>query len=148
MKCEYYRNLAVEMNFMNAGSCHFRYCLYAVWHVSLDWSERFDFLCNVKKSNHLLHFSVESSSFCWDGLWSECWSSHMDSSYFLGNLTKTSPLSLDTSIWICFFFYIYSGFFPVAINFLRRVPILGRVLNLPGVSTVSIWIFFLNKWIK
>lgn len=31
-----------------------------------------------------------------------------------------------------------SGFFPVAINFLRRVPILGRVLNLPGINTVRL----------
>lgn len=30
-----------------------------------------------------------------------------------------------------------SGFFPVAVNFLRRVPILGRFLNLPGISGVS-----------
>ncbi|XP_031629024.1 vesicle transport protein GOT1B isoform X1 [Contarinia nasturtii] len=34
------------------------------------------------------------------------------------------------------FFLLFSGFFPVAINFLRRVPILGRFLNLPGISTV------------
>ena len=30
-----------------------------------------------------------------------------------------------------------SGFFPVAINFLRRVPILGTFLNMPGISAVS-----------
>ncbi|KAF7278035.1 vesicle transport protein GOT1B [Rhynchophorus ferrugineus] len=32
------------------------------------------------------------------------------------------------------FFLLFSGFFPVAINFLRRVPILGALLNLPGIS--------------
>nr|CAH7729670.1 unnamed protein product [Callosobruchus chinensis] len=34
------------------------------------------------------------------------------------------------------FFLLFSGFFPVAINFLRRVPILGTVLNLPGISNL------------
>ncbi|KAJ8926218.1 hypothetical protein NQ314_021427 [Rhamnusium bicolor] len=36
------------------------------------------------------------------------------------------------------FILLFSGFFPVAINFLRRVPILGTFLNFPGVSGVSI----------
>jgi hypothetical protein len=36
----------------------------------------------------------------------------------------------------------FSGFFPVAINFLRRVPVLGTFLNMPGVSKVSTSIFF------
>ncbi|XP_023727037.1 vesicle transport protein GOT1B [Cryptotermes secundus] len=31
------------------------------------------------------------------------------------------------------FVLLFSGFFPVAINFLRRVPVLGTVLNLPGI---------------
>lgn len=31
----------------------------------------------------------------------------------------------------------FSGFFPVAINFLRRIPILGTFLNMPGISSVS-----------
>lgn len=34
------------------------------------------------------------------------------------------------------FFLLFSGFFPVAINFLRRVPVLGSFLNMPGVSRV------------
>jgi hypothetical protein len=34
----------------------------------------------------------------------------------------------------------FSGFFPVAVNFLRRVPVIGTLLNLPGISSVS----FLN----
>ncbi|XP_022196759.1 vesicle transport protein GOT1B isoform X2 [Nilaparvata lugens] len=34
------------------------------------------------------------------------------------------------------FILLFSGFFPVAINFLRRVPILGTFLNLPGIRTV------------
>ena len=29
------------------------------------------------------------------------------------------------------------GFFPVAVGFIRRVPVLGSILNLPGISTVS-----------
>lgn len=31
------------------------------------------------------------------------------------------------------FVLLFSGFFPVAINFLRRVPVLGTVLNFPGI---------------
>lgn len=34
------------------------------------------------------------------------------------------------------FFLLFSGFFPVAINFLRRVPLLGTILNMPGISKV------------
>nr|CAD7454282.1 unnamed protein product [Timema tahoe] len=34
------------------------------------------------------------------------------------------------------FFLLFSGFFPAAINFLRRVPLLGTVLNLPGIRMV------------
>lgn len=34
------------------------------------------------------------------------------------------------------FFMLFSGFFPVAINFLRRVPVLGTFLAMPGVSKV------------
>ncbi|XP_065162249.1 vesicle transport protein GOT1B isoform X2 [Atheta coriaria] len=34
------------------------------------------------------------------------------------------------------FVLLFSGFFPVAINFLRRVPLIGTFLNLPGISGV------------
>ncbi|XP_046416540.1 vesicle transport protein GOT1B isoform X1 [Neodiprion pinetum] len=34
------------------------------------------------------------------------------------------------------FVILFSGFLPVAINFLRRVPILGTFLNMPGISRV------------
>ncbi|XP_060521162.1 vesicle transport protein GOT1B isoform X2 [Cylas formicarius] len=34
------------------------------------------------------------------------------------------------------FALLFSGFFPVAINFLRRVPLLGTLLNLPGISRI------------
>ncbi|CAH0545711.1 unnamed protein product [Brassicogethes aeneus] len=34
------------------------------------------------------------------------------------------------------FILLFSGFFPVAINFLRRVPVLGSLLNLPGISAL------------
>ncbi|KAJ8976767.1 hypothetical protein NQ317_006809 [Molorchus minor] len=39
------------------------------------------------------------------------------------------------------------GFFPVAINFLRRVPLLGTFLNLPGVSAVSSCKFHMS-WVS
>jgi len=34
------------------------------------------------------------------------------------------------------FVLLFSGFFPVVINFLRRVPIIGNILNFPGISQV------------
>ncbi|KAI4470548.1 lipase containing protein [Holotrichia oblita] len=34
------------------------------------------------------------------------------------------------------FILLFSGFFPVAINFLRRVPVLGTILNFPGISAL------------
>merc|ERR1712137_1238486 len=38
---------------------------------------------------------------------------------------------------LLFGFEIFSGFMPVAINFLRRLPGLNIILNLPGISSVS-----------
>lgn len=35
------------------------------------------------------------------------------------------------------FFLLFSGFFPVAINFLRRVPVIGTVLGLPGIRSIA-----------
>ena len=35
-------------------------------------------------------------------------------------------------------FSLFSGFFPVVINFLRRLPVVGLLLNLPGISTVRL----------
>ncbi|KAF6027110.1 GOLT1B [Bugula neritina] len=34
------------------------------------------------------------------------------------------------------FFLLFGGFIPVAINFLMRIPVLGTLLSLPGVSIV------------
>lgn len=34
------------------------------------------------------------------------------------------------------FIVLFSGFLPVAINFLRRVPVLGTLLNLPIISRI------------
>lgn len=45
---------------------------------------------------------------------------------------------LPKEYWnLIFIFIVSSGFFPAAINFLRRVPVLGTVLNMPGISMVS-----------
>ena len=44
-----------------------------------------------------------------------------------------------------YFNSFFSGFFPVVINFLRRVPIIGNILNFPGISQVcrtQCWIRF------
>merc|ERR1711997_779326 len=38
------------------------------------------------------------------------------------------------------FFVLFSGFFPVAINFLRRIPVLGSILNLPGISSAVMYL--------
>ncbi|XP_071120201.1 vesicle transport protein GOT1B-like [Mytilus edulis] len=35
------------------------------------------------------------------------------------------------------FFLLFSGFFPVVINFLRRVPVIGTILNLPYIRQVA-----------
>ncbi|XP_061182359.1 vesicle transport protein GOT1B-like [Saccostrea echinata] len=35
------------------------------------------------------------------------------------------------------FFLLFSGFFPVAVNFLRRVPIIGSILDLPYIRTAA-----------
>ncbi|KAK9400157.1 Golgi transport 1B [Crotalus adamanteus] len=34
------------------------------------------------------------------------------------------------------FFLLFRGFFPVVIGFIRRVPVLGYLLNLPGISSL------------
>lgn len=34
------------------------------------------------------------------------------------------------------FFLLFGGFIPVVINFLRRVPVIGTLLNLPGISSL------------
>ena len=33
------------------------------------------------------------------------------------------------------FIVLFSGFFPVAINFLRRIPVIGTVLSMPPIGT-------------
>ncbi|KAK9499642.1 hypothetical protein O3M35_002650 [Rhynocoris fuscipes] len=38
------------------------------------------------------------------------------------------------------FIKLFSGFFPVAVDFLRRVPILGSLLRLPGISWALDWL--------
>ena len=42
------------------------------------------------------------------------------------------------------FIVLFSGFFPVAVNFLRRIPVIGTILNLPGISSVSYVILSTN----
>ncbi|XP_037834315.1 golgi transport 1Bb isoform X1 [Kryptolebias marmoratus] len=34
------------------------------------------------------------------------------------------------------FFLLFRGFFPVAVGFIRRVPVLGSLLSLPGISAL------------
>ncbi|KAI9519773.1 golgi transport 1B [Dissostichus eleginoides] len=42
------------------------------------------------------------------------------------------------------FFLLFRGFFPVAVGFIRRVPVLGSLLSLPGISRVSYFVPFLS----
>uniref|UniRef100_A0A672IID5 Vesicle transport protein GOT1B n=1 Tax=Salarias fasciatus TaxID=181472 RepID=A0A672IID5_SALFA len=35
------------------------------------------------------------------------------------------------------FFLLFRGFFPVVVGFIRRIPVLGSILNLPFISAVS-----------
>lgn len=37
------------------------------------------------------------------------------------------------------FFLLFSGFFPTALSFLRRVPVLGKILDAPGIKNVRFW---------
>ncbi|XP_046864142.1 vesicle transport protein GOT1B-like [Xenia sp. Carnegie-2017] len=34
------------------------------------------------------------------------------------------------------FILLFGGFLPVVVNFLRRVPFIGNILNIPGISSV------------
>ncbi|XP_034472982.1 vesicle transport protein GOT1B isoform X2 [Drosophila innubila] len=43
---------------------------------------------------------------------------------------------LGFPIIACLFIFIFSGFFPVAINFLGRVPVLGSLFNLPFMQKI------------
>nr|CAD7431697.1 unnamed protein product [Timema monikensis] len=58
--------------------------------------------------------------------------------YTVSYRTHTNYGRPGPSCHITIYFYLSSpsGFFPAAINFLRRVPLLGTVLNLPGIRTV------------
>ena len=53
------------------------------------------------------------------------------------NVTRIEEIKFDNSQSLDLNnVFNYSGFFPVAINFLRRIPVIGTLLNLPGISMV------------
>jgi hypothetical protein len=43
------------------------------------------------------------------------------------------------------FFLLFGGFIPIVINFLRRLPIIGSILLLPGLRQVHSYYLFLFK---
>jgi len=43
------------------------------------------------------------------------------------------------------FWLLFSGFFPVVLGFLRRLPVLGRVLDLPVLKTVRLCLMLLHQ---
>jgi hypothetical protein len=87
--------------------------------------------CNQKLPAHLYIYSTQNTSVNWIIrllLSLLCW-------------LKVILLSGGHCIFI---FIIFSGFFPVAINFLRRIPVIGTLLNLPGISSVNRFACFLT----
>ena len=44
------------------------------------------------------------------------------------------------------FFLLFGGFIPIVINFLRRLPIIGSILLLPGLRQVNYSLFEYSKY--
>ena len=86
-----------------------------------------------------IHLSTHLHVFCPSTLLFEIWLNfvvHILVLSFVHQLLeqiKLLPYGIYNVIIIC-----YSGFFPVAVNFLRRVPVVGTILNLPGIRSVSL----------
>ena len=59
----------------------------------------------------------------------------MDSFYYLGNFENCCGLENIRNNKI---YCIFSGFFPAAINFLRRLPVLSVFFSLPGIKNVRV----------
>lgn len=56
--------------------------------------------------------------------------------YLLNSMRQSAFMYLILINYFKYLFLFYSGFLPVAISFLRRVPILGTILNMPGLSRI------------
>lgn len=81
----------------------------------------------------------------------------MDYVRILRRLIKSSkPLECENAVWSLCAAASYlkptsrmsvccRGFFPVAVGFIRRIPILGSLLNLPGISGVSVTILNISN---
>ena len=57
----------------------------------------------------------------------------MDFFFYLGKLISIYFIPLNDN---------FSGFIPIAINFLRRLPIIGSILLLPGIRQVRNKFFY------
>ena len=51
---------------------------------------------------------------------------------------------IGMSIELFGFINLFGDFFPVAISFIRRLPLIGSLLNAPGISHVFFTFFFNN----
>lgn len=123
----------------------YRFCLcqdcrsLSAWSVRLDFSSR-DIKLKPPASSWVecLWFWSAGRSLVW------FWRSTVSSSYS-GQLKQKWEwsVSLYSGLkWSLFSILSLSlsnrGFFPVAVGFIRRVPVLGSLLSLPGIRTVSI----------
>ncbi|XP_027881851.1 golgi transport 1Bb isoform X1 [Xiphophorus couchianus] len=59
-------------------------------------------------------------------------------SFFLGGIfvVLTGWPIIGVVLEIYGFFLLFRGFFPVAVGFIRRVPVIGSLLSLPGIRTL------------
>ena len=61
------------------------------------------------------------------------------SAFFLGGLLLVLVKWAIVGVFVetYGFWLLFSGFFPTALGFLRRLPVLGTVLDMPGLKMVS-----------
>lgn len=102
-------------------------CSWRVWWWLLDRVRLLDFSWGHRNGEGLQH-SLE------DWHWSS-WNTHLSESW-----SRCSALSISlgiTKIWRNSCLTCISDFFPVLVSFLRKLPVVGDFLNMPGVAQVN-----------